>query len=333
MKYTLETLREINNRFCGSHRLSEYDVNLANKYVELIESTRSDKEPRIGDMIQYTNDYGDYYMAAHIEKVTDSEVHICEQPYVPFIYANDKNDGIWSSTSGGAWCDLPIAKLTYVGKKEKKFCDWGNCGACADGAVEFKAEVSVWEYVSSGNKFISTIYGKPYTTKDFRKMYVYYNPNRENTHYVFFGDSHAWKNDLDFQAWLRTFRAEIFCWTDNCAVVWYWKEEKHSVSPKEFEALDLPEDTLMNNGNVMRCKRKYDETTHTVHTYWVWYWDEPEKDWRQAAMDQNKIRAELYHLAWGTPVNQYATKEIMSGQIKPIDLSCMKRLGKNKENN
>ena len=43
MKYTIDTLREINARFCGSHILMNYDVDKANMYVELIENTRSEK--------------------------------------------------------------------------------------------------------------------------------------------------------------------------------------------------------------------------------------------------------------------------------------------------
>lgn len=326
MKYTLETLKEINGRFCGAHYgLMESDINKANAYVELIEKSRSETEPRIGDIVQYTNEYGDYYMSAHIEKVYENEdVYICEQPYVPFTYINSNNNGICCNTSGGAWRNLPKDKLVYVGKREKRFCDWGSCGPCADGAIEFEAEVSVWEYTSSENKFISKIYSNPYTTKDFRRMKIQYCPRRDGSPYIYFGECCAWKTDLELQAWLRTFRAEVFDWGNNGMFVWYWKEEKHSVSPKEFESLDLAEDTLMNNAKVLRCKRRYDEESHTVHTYWVWYWDEPEKDWEKALMEQNKIRDELYTLDWNTPVNRYATVEIKSGKVKPIDIEFLK---------
>lgn len=328
MKYTLESLKEINRRFCSSHYLRDSDVHKANMYVELIEKSRSETEPHIGDIVQYTDEYGDYYMSAHIEKVyEDGEVNICEQPYVPFIGANSNNDGIYCSTSGGAWCNLPKDKLIYIGKREKRFCDWGNCGACADGAIEFKAEVSVWGYTSSENKFISKINGKPYTTKDFNRMKINYCPNKKDSSnpYIYFGEYRAWKTDLELQAWLRTYRAEVFDWGYSGMFVWYWKEETHSVSPKEFESLDLPEDTLMNNARVLRCKRKYDEETHTVHTFWVWYWDEPGRDFMEVAMEQNKIRDELYTFDWHTPVNQYATREIISGKVKPIDINFLKR--------
>lgn len=140
MKYTIDTLREINARFCGSHILINYDVDKANMYVELIENTRSEKIPSVGDCVRYTNEYGDYYGAAHIEKADVNEVYICERPYTPFIHEYDGR--ISCNTSGGAWTHLPTRELKYIGKIKKRFCDWGNCGGCADGAIDFIAEVS-----------------------------------------------------------------------------------------------------------------------------------------------------------------------------------------------
>ncbi len=332
-KYTRETLTEINMRFCHSHSLGikDSDLLMANNYVRIIEYSRSKKIPKVGDIVEYTNEYGDYYMNAHIENVyEDGNVHICGNPYVPFISISKSENGISCSTSGGAWCTIPATKLIYIGEREKTFCDWGHYGPCADGAVEFKAKVSVWRYTSNENKFISKNTRQPYTTKDFSRMKIYYcadkygNP-KNGSNYIYFGDAHAWKSDLDLQAWLRTFRAEVFDWGDNGMFVWYWREERHSVSPKEFEALDLAEDTLMNNARVLRCKRKYDEENHIVHTYWVWYWDDPTKGWREAAMEQNKIREKFYELDWHMPVNQYAINEIKSGRVKPINLDFLKK--------
>lgn len=48
MKYTLDTLKKINERFIESHRMKESDVEMANAYVELIERTRSTTEPQSG---------------------------------------------------------------------------------------------------------------------------------------------------------------------------------------------------------------------------------------------------------------------------------------------
>ena len=66
-------------------------------------------------------------------------------------------------------------------------------------------------------------------------------------------------------------------------------EEWHVCLVLEFDNLKLPEDTKLKNARILRCKRKYDEDTHTVHTYYVWYWDEPDKDFYKAAEEQNKI--------------------------------------------
>ena len=331
-KYTRETLTKINQRFCYSHYhgITDSDLTMVNDYVRVIEFSRSKKIPKVGDIVEYTNEYGDYYMNAHIEnKYEDGNIYICERPYVPFIRVNKNENGIICSTSGGAWCTIPVTNLIYIGEREKTFCDWGHCRACKDGAVEFKAKVSVWRYTSSENKFISENTGMPYTTKDFARMKINYCADKygkpkDGSFYVYFGEYHTWKNDLELQAWLRTFRAEVFDWGDNGMFVWYWREDKHSVSPKEFEALELPEDTLINNARILRCKRKYDEKNHIVHTYWVWYWNEPSKDWRDAAMEQNKIREKFYELGLHTPVNQYAINEIKSGRVKPIDLGFLK---------
>lgn len=320
MRYTMDTLKEINGRFNGSHYMTEADVEMANRYVELIENTRSTTEPKIGDIVQYTNEHGDYYGSAHIEKVNENgTVYICEQPYVPFIGKN-KNVGIWCSTSGGAWCNLPINELVYIGKREKTFCDWGNCGGCADGAVEFNAEVSVWEYVDENNRFVSEN-GYKFTTKDFNKRYVTFNPNKKDTDYIYFADGKAWKNKRDYQVWLRTFRAEVFKgYWENQFVVWTWKNTEHHVSPTEFDSLDLPEDTFRMNGDVLRCKRKYNEDIHTIDTYYVWYWNESGKDFLESAEEQNRIREEKYTLPYKTPEYQIARRELESGEVKEIEV-------------
>lgn len=320
MKYTIETLTEINGRYCGTHyNITDYDLEMANNYIELIENTRSIETPKAGDRIRYTDKYGDYYHYGHIEKIyeDDNEVNICEQPYTPFIWKDKNGNGIKCNTSGGSWCNIPISKLKYVGTEEKTFCDWGSCGACADGAVDFKANVSVWEYVEE-QKY-------QYTTKTHKRMHISYCPDRTDSIYTFFGSengmpSKAWKTELEFQAWLHTFHGEVFKgnW-NNQLIVWHWKEVKHSVSPNEFESIDLPEDTLLNNGRYIRCKRLYDEKNYLVHTYWVWYWDEPDKDWREASMEQNKIREKYYEI--GTRENDLAFQKITSGKVKTIDLS------------
>ena len=313
MKYTKETLKAINPRYCGAHHiLTDGDVAMANNYVELIENSRSKEVPKAGDRIRYTDSHGDYYTRGHIEYVRDGEANICEKPYVPFIRANANNNGIRCNTSGGSWANIPVSELRYVGEEEKNFCDWGSCGACADGAVEFEAKVSVWEYVAEQRY--------PYTTKTHNKMYISYNPNRKDSNYIFFGDGKAWETELDFQAWLATVKGEVFegNW-DNQIVVWYWKQKEVHVSPDEYELIDAPEDTMMMNG-CRRCKRVYDAENHVVITYFVWYWEDEMFDYSK----QNEV-IQTYECDWKIKANVVAKEKLEKGEIKPMDLwNCFK---------
>ena len=315
-KYTKETLTEINDRFCRAHYhgITDSDLVMANDYVRLIEITRSSKTPKAGDRIRYTNKYGDYYEYAHIEYVRDGIVNVCECHYVPFIGKNRIGDGIYCNTSGGAWTNIPVENLTYVGTEEKTFQDWGHDGACADGTVQFKANVSVWEYNENE---------QPYSTKTHNKMYVYYKDKSDDYEYKFTGtegamSSKAWRNELEFQAWLETVKGEVFKgnW-DNQIIVWYWKQKEVHISPEEYEALELPEDTMLMNG-YRHCKRKYDETEHTVTTYFVWYWEDDSMEFYERMAHQNQVR-KAYENTSGVE-NELARRKIETGVIEPIDV-------------
>lgn len=310
-KYTKETLTEINDRFCRAHYpgITDSDLAMANDYVRLIESTRSNKTPKAGDRIRYTNKYGDYYGHAHIECVEVGVANICEQPYVPFIWKNRNEDGIRCSTSGGAWTNIPVEKLTYVGTEEKTFCDWGHCHACADGSVEFRANVSVWEYNENE---------QPYSTKTHNKMYVYYRKEPDEYGYRFRGEGKAWRNELEFQAWLETVKGEVVKgnW-DNQIIVWYWKQKKIHVSPEEYESLPYPEDSMMMNG-LRRCKRKYDEDNNIVTTYFVWYWEDDSMEFYERLSHQNQVR-KAYENTSGVE-NELARRKIETGIIEPVDV-------------
>ena len=50
-KYSVETLRELNVSYDHEHGLTQKDVDMANSYVELIEQTRSEITPQIGDRL------------------------------------------------------------------------------------------------------------------------------------------------------------------------------------------------------------------------------------------------------------------------------------------
>ena len=81
-KYTVETLKPLNTMYDHEHWLTQQDVDMANSYVELIERTRSEKTPQIGDRLIYVDRYGKHYGNALIEKREDPNglISICEEP-------------------------------------------------------------------------------------------------------------------------------------------------------------------------------------------------------------------------------------------------------------
>ena len=87
-KYSIETLKERNVSYDHEHGLTQEDVDMANDYVELIERTRSEATPQIGDRLVYVTEHGDYYGHALIDDrhEKDGYLSVCEQPYVPFVW-------------------------------------------------------------------------------------------------------------------------------------------------------------------------------------------------------------------------------------------------------
>lgn len=145
-KYTLETLRPLNQSYDYDHMLTQSDVDMANDRIVIIQSSRDDNTPQPGDIIQYTTKRGDKYDHAHIESVNNDSCYICTMPMIPFVIVDDNQ--IRCSTSGGIWCNVPRDGVSYIGKAEKLFKDWGRYGAQANGAVCFLAEVNVWLHCS-----------------------------------------------------------------------------------------------------------------------------------------------------------------------------------------
>ena len=121
---------------------------MVNSYVELIERTRSEIKPQIGDRLVYVNEHGDYYGNALIDDkyVKDGCLSVCEQPYVPFVW--EENGNIRLSVSGGSFHSVNPKELKFLKWTEGAFKDWGHCGACANGAVAFMARVPLWFVVA-----------------------------------------------------------------------------------------------------------------------------------------------------------------------------------------
>ena len=118
MGYDIETLRNINQRYCGHpHILTNSDVEMVNNWISKIQQERMG-EPKVtpGDLVQLTTRYGDYYGRALVNSVEeDGQVYVCEQPYTPFVYV-DSYGKVGMNASGGAWSYIHKSQMRYVGK-------------------------------------------------------------------------------------------------------------------------------------------------------------------------------------------------------------------------
>jgi hypothetical protein len=178
---------------------------------------------------------------------------VCEQPYTPFVWANESESNIKCSTSGGAWTTVP-KNLIYIGKRKKLFNAWGHCGSCADGAVEFEADVNVWEF-----KHPNPFFGE-YSTKDYDRHYI--TENSKNNRYI--GDNIVFETKDEYDIWLKTFRGVKFkgFWPNQMVVFCYKRVEK-LLAEDIYNALDLPIDTRLCNG-IIEVKVLYDDVLHMV---------------------------------------------------------------------
>lgn len=258
--YTRETLTPLNQGFISAHyRLTDSDVDLANKLVDLIEQTRNPDRPMPGDIVEFTTVHGDFYPNAHVENAYENGLYICEQPYIPFV--SDAGGKPSFSTSGGAWCEIP-RNLKRIGTRPKLFNEFGHLGPCANGAIEFCAEVNVWAYTESDPYF-------PYTTRDWCRCHMSYaEKSRDSFGYHYYMDGRAFHTEKEYLAWLATYHGiEFEGYWPNQTVIFCYRQNEILLSREEWDKLALPTDTRMMNGTIIDIKYQTDDETHTITEY------------------------------------------------------------------
>ena len=207
--YTIESMIKINPIYHANHRIQQADANIANKYVEIVEKSRTDDKIQVGDIIELTTSYGDYFKNAHVENFNSekNEWNICERAAIPFISSPIKENNIRCLTSGGPWSNVPN-NLKLISKRKKEFMVFGFSGACANGAIYFEALVNAWEY-----KQPNPLYGE-YTTKNYDRYYISYIVESfgdyKTGEYVCFTNSFTFPTTANYEAWRDTFRGVEF---------------------------------------------------------------------------------------------------------------------------
>ena len=202
-KYTVEILKPLNVLYDREHWLAQQDVDMANNYVELIERTRSELTPQIGDRLVYVTEHGDYYGHALIDGRHEKEgsLSVCEEPYVPFVWEEDGN--IRLSVSGGAFHSVNPKDMKFLKWTEGAFKDWGHCGGCANGTVTFLAKVPLWFYAEPSPR-----YGA-FTTETYRKFYLNKRDESEEDN-LYQGFDIAFRNESEFQQFLKDYEGTVF---------------------------------------------------------------------------------------------------------------------------
>lgn len=265
--YDKESLAKINQIYLSEHyRLKDEDVAMVNQWVARIESSRDETRPMAGDIVRYTNEYSEYYHHAHIEKINQGKAVVCEQPHVSYVSFSDTEQAVTYFSGGGAWTTLHVDELKYIGKEEKLFQDFGSCGgcgACAHGAILFKADVNVWEYTTKNLR-----YGA-YTTKDWALDYISYcAKDPDGSPYHYFGHCRAFIKESDYLEWLITYKGvEFEGGSPTQRVVFYYRKQESLISKEEWDALKLPTDTRPMNLSVVPVKYRYDDTAHIIYEY------------------------------------------------------------------
>lgn len=257
-KYTVESLKEINEVYDRQHGVTEIDVDRVNQAIEIIENSRK-KTPQVGDVVEYTNQYGDYYAHAHIETV-EKELYICERAYEPFVFFNPEDKTFCTSTSGGTWAHIP-KKLKLVGVKEKAFVGWGHNGACGNGAVRFYAQVNVWEYTEGVHRFTTQ-------THDRFHVSILEKPDEYGYRYIITrsGEScSAFRTKKEYDAWLKTYRGvEVDGNWVNTKMVWTFKQLSKCVPLEVYQSITGAIVDSEYEGSIQECKRIYEGTTVTT---------------------------------------------------------------------
>lgn len=261
-RYSRETLLPMNTLYDHEHGLTQEDVDMANKLVRHIERTRNPRVPQVGDRVRYTTRHGDFHGNALIGAVReDGTFSICLCPYVPFVWRTA--DGIGCAVSGGPFTVVTPHALQPAGTVQGDFCDWGHCGACGNGAVQFSAEVPLWEYWEP-----EPLYGD-FTTERWRKIRLHKDPERRDGD-LYRGDCISFRTEEEFQMFLSDYEGAVFpVYDPKSVIVWCYRDEERAVSPKEWDALDAPvsERRLYNAPRPVKLVK--DRERHTTVCYYV----------------------------------------------------------------
>lgn len=229
--------------------------------VELIERTRSEVTPRIGDRLAYMTEHRDYYGNAFIDSrsVKEGYLSICEQPYMSFVWEED--DSIRLGISGGIFHSANPEEPKSLKWTEGVFKDWGHRGTCASDSVSFLAKVSLWFYAGPNPR-----YGD-FTIETCRKFYLHKREESENGN-LYQGFDIAFRDEAESRQFLKDCEGTVFKGNrDSQIVLRCFRQEYMSLPSAERETLNAPVETRGLNFHPEWAKIVRDMEKHITYSY------------------------------------------------------------------
>lgn len=171
-----------NYSFIINHTLKKSDVELYYEIKKEIEQTKlSTAKPSAYDnIVIYAKDTKHiFYNHAMLVPCSwnDAGWEYCEQPSAHYISTCN------SSVSGGAFHEVSLDKLKYIGKTKRTIWTWGHAGACANGGLYIEVTVNNYKLI---------------TDEEFVGWTVSYNSNVQQGDYKFFvRKRHSHSNAMD----------------------------------------------------------------------------------------------------------------------------------------
>lgn len=145
-------LRERNIAFIARYGdITQKDLDMMDEYQKAMQKLREEvKEnpvPLVGDTVEGTDYSGEHPFTAGVIDAApgwSKEFSFCAEPYVPFVSFESNKTAVSLSVSGGSFLQVDAKDLEYVGEDVRYFCNWGHCGPCAGGALQFPVKVNKW---------------------------------------------------------------------------------------------------------------------------------------------------------------------------------------------
>lgn len=140
---TLEKLKKIQPYITEYHiDVTQKDVDIVNKAIKMM--SRKPRQLAAGDIVQFSNGVKISHHAIIEDCRHKHNISICQSGSAWVSHYGKK----YLSVSGGAFYDIDIDDLEYVGRERNFFSEWGSCGACASGAISVPVMVNVWKHKS-----------------------------------------------------------------------------------------------------------------------------------------------------------------------------------------